>query len=106
MHHSWRLPCMSYRPKALGRYDPTAAVRFRNGPFAAAPNGDAPLKFACVEESVLPKWNTVVVPARQAYSHSASVGRRYTRPAFLSAGKSESRRQNSTAAYHVTLSTG
>ena len=33
--------------------------------------------------STLPVWNLVAVPARQAYSHSASVGNRYGLPSFF-----------------------
>ena len=39
-----------------------------------------PLKFACLLLSVSPNAVAVVVPARQAYSHWASVGRRNSQP--------------------------
>src|SRR5258708_40143004 len=45
-------------------------------------------------------------PARQAYSHSASLGKRYVLPAFFSAGSADSLSQNSTASVHDTFSTG
>ena len=45
-------------------------------------------------------------PRRQAYSHCASEGRRYGRPAAFSSGSSDSFRQNSTASSHDTCSTG
>ena len=51
--------------------------------------------------SVSPVWYGVVVPARQAYSHSASVGRRYGLPSFF-----ESQAQKSTACCQVTNVTG
>ena len=57
--------------------------------------------FACSAVSVSPVWNGVVVPARQAYSHSASVGRRYGLPSFF-----DSQSQNSTACCQVTNVTG
>ena len=47
-----------------------------------------------------------VLPARHAYSHCASDGSRYHRPAAFSCGKSDSFRQNSTASSHDTFSTG
>ena len=49
---------------------------------------------------------SVVDPARQAYSHSASVGRRNKFPAAFSGGISVRRRQNSSASIPVTDSTG
>src|SRR5688572_24704548 len=48
-----------------------------------------------------PKNHVVVGPARQAYSHSASLGRRYFFPVF-----SDSLRQNSFASCQLTESTG
>jgi len=54
----------------------------------------------------LPYQNLVVVPARQAYSHSASVGTRYVRPAFCSSGRALSFWQNSRAAFQEIESTG
>ena len=48
----------------------------------------------------------VAVPARQAYSHSASVGKRYTRPARFSAGSVDNFRQKATASSQETCSTG
>src|SRR5262245_19715773 len=48
-----------------------------------------------------PKANGVAVPARAAYSHSASVGNRYARPVFC-----DSRLQNSTASSQLTPLTG
>ena len=51
--------------------------------------------------SVAPNENAVVVPARHAYSHSASVGNRY---GFLS--RFASFLQNSWQSSHDTFSTG
>src|SRR5262245_28240546 len=48
-----------------------------------------------------PLMNRVVVPARQAYSHSASVGRRYLRPSFLL-----NQVQNACASCQLILTTG
>ena len=53
-----------------------------------------------------PQYHGVVVPARQAYSHSASVGSRYVRPAATSSGRADNWRQNSAASSHVAESTG
>ena len=48
------------------------------------------------------KLNRPVLPARHAYSHCASDGSRYRRPAAFSSGISDSFRQNSTASSHDT----
>jgi hypothetical protein len=69
---------MSYNPNALGRLSPTPYVRltesFENQ--AYSPNWSL----------VAPKLYAVVLPARHAYSHSASVGKRYVRPDICSRG--------------------
>src|SRR4051794_25631920 len=86
---------MSNRPQAFGLYDPTLHGRPRD-----------PLTLAWSGASVSPNANWVRVPARQAYSHSASVGSRYLRPALASSGAAESFAQKSTASAHSTPSTG
>src|SRR5687768_14120606 len=113
---------MSYRPHAFGLKLPTGAVNGKPSfhfigtlylcglpsrrSLAAASHfssSDWSITFAAfsVDSSSSPHQNRVVVPARQAYSRSASVGRRYVRPSFF-----PSQRQNSWASSHVTLSTG
>jgi hypothetical protein len=66
------------------------------------------LKLAWLEERERPKWKGVEeeAPPRQPYSHSASVGKRYTRSYRFSAARAESFLQNSTASSQYTLSTG
>src|SRR5262245_11056113 len=99
---------MSKKPQALGLYEPTGQGRPRFGPCLPRRYGSLPSKFACAEEMVLPQPNGVVVqPAlRQAYSHSASVGRRYVRPGSCSEASRPSLLQNETASTHVGASTG
>src|SRR5437870_5354917 len=59
---------MSYRPQGLGIFLPTG--------------GSCPLELALYQQYSVRSWRrlpneySVVVPARQAYSHSASLGRR------------------------------
>ena len=53
--------------------------------------------FCMAAGRVSPVWYGVVVPARQAYSHSASVGRRKVRPVFA-----DSHSQYATASAQVT----
>src|SRR5262245_11963799 len=96
---------MSYRPKALGGKLPTGVVRSRYPPPVVSVSR-VPSKLACSVERYFPKWKGVVVPARQEYSHSASLGRRYTLPVFRSSGRCDSSRQNARASVHVTESTG
>ena len=96
-HHSHTLPCMSYKTHALAGYVPTGDVFSRFGPFVSVPYGLVPSQLACLPFNWLPKLNGVIVPARHAYSHSASVGKRYLRPAFFSSGISDNRLQNQTA---------
>src|ERR1051325_2828268 len=73
-HHSIALPCMSNRPNGLGSFDATGC-------------GAMPLLFLVNQaywsnsDGSSPNEYCVVVPARQAYSHSASVGRREPKPA-------------------------
>ena len=64
-----RCPCMSYRPQAFGRFRPTGLV-WSDRVGAVEPGGIGSAPFRCRRE-----LNFVVVPARQAYSHCASVGR-------------------------------
>jgi len=93
---------MSCNPHALGGHKPTYCVF-------------CPLNFAKSWRSSTPKQYGVLVPARQAYSHSASVGKRTCRsrsvnmsPAVPVPGtiRGFSFLQNALAASHVTLSTG
>src|SRR5262245_56091764 len=67
-----------------------------------------PLKLASAAVKSAPRWNGAAVApaARQAYSHSASVGRRYTRPAAFSWGRADNRSQKSTASFQEIYSTG
>src|SRR4029079_14422822 len=83
-HHSETLPIMSYSPHAFGRYDATGAgskcPSFPRivGLIGSTGNTEASAMLAyltsCSASS--PCGKRVVLPARQAYSHSASVGRR------------------------------
>src|SRR5262249_11953667 len=97
---------MSYRPHLFGLYDPTLLVRRRYSPFSAPPKGKLPLKLPSLLERDLPTWKGVSVPARQQYSHSASVGRRYLRPAFFSSALALSLARNCWTSSHETRSTG
>src|ERR1035437_7336942 len=54
---------MSYNPNPLGRFCPTSYVL-------------SPLLFECQATSSIGPYRASVLPARAAYSHSASVGRR------------------------------
>src|SRR5262245_29864793 len=65
---------MSHRPNLFAPYSPTCVVRPLDGPFSAVPYGALPLQLACLPFNSEPKENGVVVPARQANSHWASVG--------------------------------
>jgi len=64
---------MSYRPKGFGANDPMGVVRIVPGGFL---RGSAKLPPLAAAAASSPEEKRVVVPARQAYSHSASVGRR------------------------------
>ena len=91
---------------ALGRR--RLAARFSDGP-ASAPLYGLPWKFACLLLSLSPNDVAVVVPARQAYSHWASVGSRNSQsfgksPALRAC--SVSFRQNPSASAKLTLPTG
>src|SRR5262249_4997190 len=56
----------------------------------------------CASSPILsPKVNLVWEPARQAYSHSASVGKRYFLPSLLL-----NQSQKATASFQETLTTG
>src|SRR5262245_23032642 len=74
--HSETLPCMSTSPQALGGNPPPRVVCSRNIPEPVPAFGSLPLKLAWTVVMVSPVENAVAVPARQAYSHSASVGSR------------------------------
>src|SRR2546430_4617645 len=105
-HHSQTLPRMSYRPQALGRLPPTSWIRPSELPRCQAISSSRP-------------YRGPVVPARHAYSHSASVGSRYpstdashsmlsmsTRYAGAKPSRSDRALQNRTASHHETPSTG
>src|SRR5579862_2926370 len=74
--HSATLPCMSCSPHAFAGNPPLRVGRCRNWPGGALAYDSLPLKLACPVVIVSPVQNAVTVPARQAYSHSDSVGRR------------------------------
>ena len=68
-HHSPALPNTSKSPSGLGRSEPTGQ-HISLGLLAKAQ------AYWGIASSSPPKKRLVVVPARQAYSHSASVGKR------------------------------
>ena len=78
VHHSNKLPCMSCKPHGLGFFDPTLWAYFSPASKALPSNHAYSPKF----DLSSPNKYVVVVPARHAYSHSASVGRRYSSTAF------------------------
>src|SRR5215470_5461844 len=84
--HSQALPCMSKSPHELGLRLPTGmgpSVRVSlRQPSRQAKREPRSANLAYAQSSVssLPKLQLVVVPARAAYSHSASVGKRYGLP--------------------------
>src|SRR5437588_5984398 len=94
---------MSHRPHWFSPYSPTFVVRSLLGPLSVVPYGKFPMQFACLPFSSEPKENSVVVPARQAYSHSASVGNRNLR---FCLSFSVSFLQKAWASSHETQSTG
>ena len=65
---------MSCNPQSLAANEPTGAVR------SASQRLPQPLQFARLRPMSGPQLYVVVVPARAAYSHSASLGRRYRSP--------------------------
>ena len=85
-------PCMSYRPHSLARFLPTGCV----WPSLLSRN------HAYCGSRSLPQLYRVLVPARHAYSHSASVGRRYWKCVSIS----DSFAQKAVASSHDTVSTG
>src|SRR4029079_6048839 len=93
MIHSLTLPCMSNSPHAFGFFVATGCGR--------SPEFSRVHAYSPSARASLPKLYAVVVPARAAYSHSASVGRRYVLPVFA-----DSQRQYSIAACHVMLIAG
>src|SRR5690242_4888533 len=97
---------MSYSPNALGAYDPTSQVRPRRTPSARRLYGANPLMFARADDSESPNAVAVVEQARQAYSHSASVGKRYVHPRSASSGSRPSPSQKSLMSPQSTFSTG
>src|SRR5262245_56385654 len=99
---------MSCSPQAFGGKLPTLVARPRDGP-GSAPLYGLPLKFACLLLSLSPNAVAVVVPARQAYSHCASVGSRNSHPASRSPDAracSVSFLQNPSASAKLTFPTG
>src|SRR5438105_2799423 len=101
---------MSNRPKALGRNRPTGAVYTYPSRAAIAQVQPGYFTFAVASATFAtldnvsgssPFEKRVVVRARQAYSHSASVGNRYFFPSFRL-----SQPVNATASFQLTLTTG
>src|SRR5262244_382719 len=74
---------MSYKPKALGLNVPTLVACLRYSPLCPSPYVYLASKFASSPVIVSPVENAVIVPARAAYSHSASVSNRYFSPVRL-----------------------
>src|SRR5262249_26216873 len=68
-HHSQAFPCMSNKPKSLGRNLPTGFNRLRELRANQA--------YFVSSSSASPSDQRFTLPARQAYSHSAEVGSRY-----------------------------
>src|SRR5439155_25183106 len=64
-----RLPCRSNKPKSFGRKLPTGWERLAAFVVIQA--------YLVSRSSASPMHQRVTLPARQAYSHSASVGKRY-----------------------------
>src|SRR5438552_1258318 len=102
---------MSYSPQALGLYFPTGAVyTWRSSALIVVQEGNlrfalasATLPMAASPSGSSPLVNNDVVPARQAYSHSASIGRRYrSRPP----SEFVIQAQNAVASFQLTLTTG
>src|SRR5262245_35041113 len=73
--HSETLPCMSCRPNRLGWKLPTGVVLCRLSSDGPVPSV-LPSKLASAGEILSPKEKRVMVPARAAYSHSASESNR------------------------------
>src|SRR5438874_11266866 len=99
---------MSQSPQGLAGYEPTLTARPSDGP-GSPPLYGWPLKLACLLLSLSPNAVAVVVPARQAYSHWASVGKRNSQslgrlPARWP--RSVSLVQNDSASAKLTLPTG
>ena len=110
-HHSATLPCMSYSPNRFASLLPTSSgTAGRRRRRCRARRLRSVGTVACFSKmSRSPKANGVSVPARAAYSHSASVGSRYAHPLRAHCwpiSASVSLRQNSFASSHVTDSTG
>src|SRR5262245_58065287 len=108
--HSATLPCMSNRYQALHLYEPTAAVNalvsFHFCTQVAADHASRRVISAMFSASsrllsLSPVQNRVFVSARQAHSHSASVGNRYRTPSRLL-----SHSQNAVASFQLILTTG
>src|SRR6478735_1600438 len=102
---------MSWSPKALGANDPIGDVNANPSADLSAYSGhcgqflalSASNKLAILTSAStsLPLVKYVVDPARQQYSHSASVGRRYFFPSF-----SLSHLHSAVASFQVTFTTG
>src|SRR5215467_7217833 len=95
-------------PQGLAGYPPTFTALFRDGP-GSPPLYGSFLMFACLLPILSPKEVAVFVPARQAYSHWASVGSRNSQPLGSVPSlrpSSVSLRQNLSASAKLTLPTG
>ena len=68
--NSSTLPCISYRPKALAAKRPAGAGHL------SSQRPPQPSQLARLRPMASPQLYLVVVPARAAYSHSASLGSR------------------------------
>src|SRR5438874_4161890 len=99
---------MSQSPQGLAGYEPTLTARPSDGP-GSPPLYGWPLKLACLLLRLSPNEVAVVVPARQAYSHWASVGRRNSQSPGSSRDSRASRvslSQKASASAKLTLPTG
>src|SRR5687768_2694981 len=104
---------MSHRPNRLGRNVPPGVVVFRYSPSGPPLYGELQASKLARSDVIrrpgpASKWNGLLSraasPPRQAYSHSASVGRRTARP--LARIDSLSFWKKSSVSFHDTLSTG
>src|SRR6185503_8416754 len=88
-HHSQTLPCMSYKPNAFGALLPTRCV--------------LDSEFSSYHAKSLSVSGALpVAPARHAYSHSASLGKRYVNESL----RSSSFFKKLCTSNHDTFSTG
>src|SRR5262245_38350424 len=101
---------MSYRPHGFGLSAPTGGSLPAAFPVCQAYSFkvDAVLPTSAVRVASSPKLYAVVVPARQQYSHSASVGKRISSSvasSFSARSISVNFRQNSRASRQENIST-